>query len=40
MRHSHCSAAEINPTSIHEDVDAITGLTQCAKDPVLPRAMA
>ena len=28
-----------NPTSTHEDTSLIPGLTQCIKDPVLPRAV-
>ena len=29
---SHCGAAEMNPTSIHEDVDSIPNPTQLLKD--------
>ena len=32
---SHCGAAEMNPTSIHEDVGLIPGLTQWFGDPAL-----
>ena len=31
----HCVSAVMNPTSIHEDVVSIPGLTQWAKDLVL-----
>ena len=35
-RSSYCGAVETNPTSIHEDVGWISGLTPWVKDPVLP----
>ena len=31
----HCSTAETNPTSVHEDVSSIPGLTQSGKGPAL-----
>ena len=34
-RSSHCDAAEMNPTSIHEDVGSSPGLTQWVEDPAL-----
>ena len=35
-RSFHCGSVVTNPTSIHEDVGLILGLTQWAKGPVLP----
>ena len=37
---SHCGSAEMNPASIHEDVDSIPGLTQWVGDPAFPWATA
>ena len=34
--HSHCDAAEMNPTSVHKDWESIPGLTQWVEDPALP----
>ena len=34
-RNFHCGAAEMNPTSIHDDVGSIPGLAQCDGDMVL-----
>ena len=36
VRSSHYGAAEMNPTSIHEDAGLIPGLAQWVGDPVLP----
>ena len=33
---SHCGAVETNPTSNHEVVGVIPGLSQWVKGPVLP----
>ena len=31
-RDSHCGAVETNPTSIHDDVGSVPGLTQWVRD--------
>ena len=36
---SHCGSAEINLTSIHDDMGLIPGPTLWIKDPVLSRAV-
>ena len=33
---SHCRASEMNPTSIHEDMGPVPGLSQCVKDTQSP----
>ena len=37
MRNSHCGAAEMNLTSIHEDAGLTPGLDQWIRDLVLPQ---
>ena len=39
LQSSICGSAVMNPTSIHEDMGSIPGLTHWVKDPALPWAV-